>query len=110
VLAGRVPLALGAGLCVAFGPGMYNYTWITALPVHEIAAKMLWAPIYLTAFGLAAIGLSIGLVFGRPIARLTIMLLMSPRMRGAFAGLWTCDGLDVPRSGRASRTSATLGA
>ncbi|MHC4948336.1 MAG: hypothetical protein ACYTG1_08750, partial [Planctomycetota bacterium] len=48
----------------------------------------------------ALLGLWAGMLLGRSIVRGLVRALLPPRLRGALAGLWTCDGLDPPSGAR----------
>ncbi len=56
--------------------------WASHLLVVEFVAQMTW--------------LYLGMLIGRPLARLVLRLLLPPRLRSGLALLWLCDGLDPP--------------
>lgn len=65
----------------------------------DVATRMLGVlPLALPA-GLAAVPLFLGMISGRPLARLYVRLVLPPRLRGPLATLWIADGLSPP-SGR----------
>lgn len=51
----------------------------------------------LPLFLLTSIAVLAGVVVGRSIVRGLVRVLLPPRLRGALAGLWLCDGLPAPR-------------
>ncbi|MCW5767408.1 MAG: hypothetical protein KIT19_01890 [Phycisphaeraceae bacterium] len=62
----------------------------------DVATRMLGVlPLALSA-GLAALPLFLGMISGRPLARLYVRLVLPPRLRGPLATLWIADGLSPP--------------
>lgn len=62
----------------------------------EVAARLMGiVPLAMSA-GLAAIPLFLGMISGRPLARLYVRLVLPPRLRGPLTTLWLTDGLSPP--------------
>jgi hypothetical protein len=70
---------------------------VMGINIMQVAMDQLCPPFTILGIAFAAIPLSLGLVFGRPILRAVIRLLLVPRHASALAGLWLCDGLPPPR-------------
>jgi hypothetical protein len=68
-------------------------TWTRQAAARQIAPLVLGMTL-LWAF----IALSVGLWFGRSIARAMVAMLLPPRMRSSLAFLWLTDGLEPPRA------------
>lgn len=96
-----IPVAIVALLTIAFNNESAGFgTWVYSNHLVEDA----------TFFGaIAAVGAlwivfaGLGLVLGRPLARLAVRALLPPTLRGALAELWFTDGLPLPASTRAPR-------
>lgn len=74
-------------------------TFIGAAQMEEargVAARMVGLTPFVLSAGLGVIPLWLGMIAGRPIARLVIRLLLPPRLRGPLATLWIADGLSPP--------------
>lgn len=48
------------------------------------------------ACALQVIVMTMGIYFGRPIARSLLLMLVPPKTRQLFAFMWLCDGKPVP--------------
>ncbi len=69
----------------------------------EIARESMWLPAVACVFMLWLIAGSVGLMLGRPIARLGVRALLPPTMRGSLAELWFTDNKPLPTNTRAPR-------
>jgi hypothetical protein len=70
----------------------------TYLRSWDAAQSQLGGPIIVFTQGLQAAILAMGLVFGRPLARRFLRIMLVPRLRSSLAFLWLCDGLTPPTS------------
>lgn len=68
-------------------------TWTRQAAARQIAPFMLGASL---AWAFAA--MSVGMCFGRSIARGMVTMMLPPRMRSALSFLWLTDGLEPPKS------------
>jgi hypothetical protein len=98
LVAGLVPVALGAAFASVSMWDWMNVGWMPALLV---ARSEVGAPFEYGSLAFAYLPLAAGLVLGRPIVRGLVRALLPPRMRGALAVLWTVEGL-LPPPGRIS--------
>jgi hypothetical protein len=78
-------------LVASTGPSTGRY-WNGVIRVDEAPVRMLHAVVV----GLNVLILAIGLLVGRPIARLVLKVFCPPRLRQLFAFLWLCDGKTPP--------------
>ncbi len=73
---------------------------------QDMPGLMDWAKEYIVGFALVRlIGALLAVWAGRPFARLTVRILLPPRIRSVLAFLWLADGLEPPR-----KTTPTDGA
>jgi hypothetical protein len=66
----------------------------------DAARAQLGPAIMVVVLALLTVPLALGLLFGRPCARLAARALLAPRARSALAPLWTAEGLPPPRPRR----------
>lgn len=52
--------------------------------------------VYVAVVGLQLVVLGIGLLFGRALARVALLMFLPPKARQVFAFLWLCDGKTMP--------------
>ena len=65
---------------------------------HDVPGLFDWSKKYIVGFAFVRlIGALAAVWAGRPFARLTVRILLPPRIRSALAFLWLADGLDPPR-------------
>lgn len=75
--------------------GRPNLTYLNGVAHAGIGIEIKLA----TAVGVAfALVMALGLLIGRPIARLAVSVFVPPRARQLFAFLWHCDGKTMPRA------------
>lgn len=80
-----------------------NTAWAArvGLVTYKPAGLIAWGELFWQSWTYAAIALYVGcllgLLFGRPIARLTLRLLVPPRLLTPIADFWAADGLKPPR-------------
>ena len=99
---GFAPIAVTVFFAWLFaGDYAATYGWLYASTAAESA--MLW-PSFVVTGVLWLMASTLGLVFGRPIARLGVRALLPPTMRGEVAELWFTDGKPLPTGTRAPRT------
>lgn len=70
---------------------------------NEIANESMWLPSVACVFVLWLVAGTVGLMLGRPIARLGVRALLPPTMRGSLAELWFTDKKPLPTNTRAPR-------
>jgi len=70
--------------------------WGWGIPASMAAERAFGLPAALLGLGLGVCSLAVGVVLGRPLARLAARLLLPPHQRGPLAGLWHVDGLPSP--------------
>lgn len=97
-----IPPALVVSLIMLFGNSDNGFNgWDTAYSIAEdrlrLASGSIIAAVWIVFGGL-------GILFGRPLARLGVRALMPPTMRGALAELWFTDNKPLPTNTRAPRT------
>ncbi len=79
--------------------GGLSTTFIGAVQMElttDVAARLNGLTPFVLSAGLAMIPLFLGMISGRPLARLYIRLMLPPRLRGSLATLWITDGLSPP--------------
>lgn len=91
-------LMLGGGVWTAIAavrgtqPRVWGgYYW--GVDVAYDAFGWIWMPAGLAVGG---VGLFAGMLVGRPLARLLVVMLLPPRVRAPLGALWTLQGLKVP--------------
>lgn len=99
---GFVPIAVTVFFAWLFA-GDYAATSGGIFASTAAESGMLWSGFMVTGV-LWIVASTLGLVFGRPIARLGVRALLPPTMRGAVAELWFTDGKPLPTGTRAPRT------
>lgn len=97
VVFGIVPIALAAVFMIVWPPQPSTWFRMVGAQAFSLAEVMIWPTIRAAAIIVAYASIAAGLLAGRTLARLLLTLLLPPRLRGALATLWTCDGLPVPR-------------
>lgn len=79
--------------------GGLSTTFIGAVQMEmttDVAARLNGLTPFALSAGLAMIPLFLGMISGRPLARLYVRLVLPPRLRGSLATLWITDGLSPP--------------
>jgi hypothetical protein len=79
--------------------GGLSTTFVGAVQMElttDVAARLNGLTPFALSAGLAMIPLFLGMISGRPLARLYIRLMLPPRLRGSLATLWITDGLSPP--------------
>lgn len=104
LLAGLVPLslamafalirllALGESVATAGRPG-------AGVSSSDLAMWLAGRPVLVASVVLSLVPLWVGMMLGRPLARVMVRVLLPPRSRGALGVLWVTDGLKLPTSG-----------
>ena len=70
---------------------------MTSMGAGDIAKQLYTSSIVPMNMGVMLIAAAIGVLAGRSIARVTVCLMLPPRLRTPLAILWTRDGLDPPK-------------
>lgn len=87
-----------AGFTVWSRPTLGNAAWIGwQANAWTLAQHESWFAAGAAAMILFAVPFLLGLIFGRPLARLVARALLPPRACQAIAPLWFCDGKEPPR-------------
>lgn len=79
---------------IPFGYSLWFYTQTPS--IYEVATDAIYTPLLVISLAFTLIPLSIGMLMGRPMMRMLIRLLLSPRQCSALSLLWTCDGKELP--------------
>ena len=90
----------GGILATVYMGGADNYSGWWGVSALQFATARFGLPIALIALGIGAIGLALGLLFGRSAARLAVRILLPSHLRGPFAALWHADALPSPSTRR----------
>jgi hypothetical protein len=99
---GIAPLAFTALFAWLFsGDQITTYGWLDASSAANNA--MFWPGMLVTGL-IWFVASTLGLIFGRPLARLGVRALLPPGMRGGLAELWFTDNKPLPTGTRAPRT------
>ena len=70
--------------------------WVTAL---QVARRIYFVPIIAMTLVAEVVPFFVGLMIGRPLARLMVRAFVPPRLRVPLSFLWLCDGKEPPRAG-----------
>lgn len=101
----RIALAAVPLMALAAAFSLLNFSPTAGMSfARSIALEWAGASGYWVMLASLTLPLAIGLVLGRPVARLLIRFLLPPRLRTPLSVLWTADNLPPPRdSARAPR-------
>jgi hypothetical protein len=83
---------IGGAFIIAANRPDYNNAWIWSL-AHQLYIPTLVPVVILIEF----LAISVGIWFGRTLARFAVRLALPPRARVPLSILWTRDGLELPR-------------
>ncbi len=70
--------------------------WLTGI---DLARRIYFAPIIAMTLVAEVVPFFVGLMIGRPLARLMVRAFVPPRLRVPLSFLWLCDGKELPRAG-----------
>jgi hypothetical protein len=95
-LASVFPLVVAALVSVVYGRSVVTSASVQSPGADDLAFAMVWPWTIPTTIALGGVFLVIGMLTGRPLARLLARTALPNRFVQALAVLWTSEGLDPP--------------
>lgn len=113
LVAGLVPLSLGMAFALIRLLALGESIGVSGRPgagvvTSDLAMWLAGRPVLVASVVLSLVPLWMGMMLGRPLARMLVRVLLPPRSRGALGVLWVTDGLKLPKPGAARAKGARV--